>query len=87
MQENIQSQENIVYHEPTSDEMFEAKQRAQLELMQAFGGEEVAMTWVEQYSARVNELMNDPELNLVARLNDPTQHDIAIEYLKQKLYN
>ena len=60
---------------------------AQMEIIEAYGGDERAGTWIDAYAWRFRELMNDSSLNLVERLGDTGTHADAIEEIKQKLYH
>ncbi len=66
---------------------FEVKNLAQIEIIEAYGGDDRAGTWIDAYAPRFNELMNDAELGLLHRLGDKEAHDGAIEEIKQKLYH
>ena len=66
---------------------FDIKQAAQIELMQAFGGDDKAGTWIDAYSRQFEELLSNPELDLIARLDDEVTRTEALEEIKKKLYH
>ena len=66
---------------------FEIKQKAQMELIQMAGGDDVAGTWIDAQGRRFDELMNDPNFNFIERLANEDTHQEAIAEIQSKLYH
>ncbi|MBI3634448.1 MAG: hypothetical protein HY228_02405 [Candidatus Yonathbacteria bacterium] len=66
---------------------FEIKQKAQIELIQKAGGDDVAGVWIDANGRRFDELMNDPEYNFIERLVDEETHADALKEIDSKLYH
>lgn len=66
---------------------FETKQRAQIELIQKAGGDDVAGAWIDANGRRFDELMNDPEYNFIERLANEETHADALKEIDSKLYH
>lgn len=64
----------------------EVTNKSQMELMMAFG-EDRSGVWIDAYSRRFRELIDEPESNLFDRLADSETHNDAIEEIKRKLYH
>lgn len=80
----INSTERIVN---SDDYQFEVKQRAQIELIQLAGGDEVAGTWIDANGKRFDELMKDPQYNFIERLAYTRTHDEALKEIQSKFYH
>lgn len=64
----------------------EVTNKAQIELMMAFG-EDKSGVWIDAYSRRFRELIDEPGSDLFDRLADGETHADAIEEIKKKLYH
>ncbi len=71
----------------TELDTFAVKQQAQIELMEAYGGDEMAGKWIDAYSARLNELINSTEFNFIERLANKDTHNEALLEIREKLYH
>ena len=64
----------------------EITNKAQMELMTAFG-EERSGVWIDAYARSFRELIEEPESTLLNRLADNHTHTEALEEIKRKLYH
>lgn len=64
----------------------EVTNKAQMELMMAFGEEKTGV-WIDAYSRRFRELIDEEGSDLFDRLADSETHNEAIEEIKRKLYH
>jgi hypothetical protein len=64
----------------------EVTNKAQIELMMAFG-EDKSGVWIDAYSRRFRELIDEQGSDLFDRLADSETHADAIEEVKRKLYH
>ena len=88
MEELISKVENWVNKKTNPEQYnFDAKQQAQIELIRAFGGDDMAGTWIDAYARRFDELMNDSTADLVNRLSKKETRAEALEEIKNKLYH
>lgn len=64
----------------------EVTNKAQMELMMAFGEEKTGV-WIDAYSRRFRELIDEQGSDLFDRLADEETHTEAVEEIKRKLYH
>ncbi|KKT82233.1 MAG: hypothetical protein A2V96_01430 [Candidatus Yonathbacteria bacterium RBG_16_43_6] len=69
-----------------AEHRLEVTNKAQIELMMAFG-EDKSGVWIDAYSRRFRELIDEEGSVLFNRLADSETHNDAIEEVKRKLYH
>lgn len=69
-----------------AEHRLEVTNKAQIELMMAFGKEKTGV-WIDAYSRRFRELIDEQGSDLFDRLADSETHDDAIKEIKGKLYH
>lgn len=88
MEELISKIEDFITPRGNSEQhKFAVKQQTQIELIDAFGGDDMAGTWIDAYSRQFEEMINNPGLDLIHRLEKKETHAETLEEIKSKLYH
>ncbi|HBB44001.1 MAG: hypothetical protein UW27_C0001G0075 [Parcubacteria group bacterium GW2011_GWA1_44_13] len=76
--------ENLIKPE---DKRFEVKMRAQYDIIQMSGGDDIAGTWIDANGKRFDELLEDSQYNFYNLLLDEKTYNDTLQKIKDKLYH
>lgn len=70
-----------------NERRFELKMKAQFDIIEGAGGEDIAGTWIDANGRRFDEILEDPQYDFYKLLSDEKTYPEALQKIKNKLYH
>lgn len=70
-----------------NERRFELKMKAQFDIIEEAGGEDIAGTWIDANGKRFDEILEDPQYDFYKLLSDEKTYTETLQKIKNKLYH